>query len=373
MATIYLCIGTMKTGTTALQSFMRNNPGPLKNQGFCYPFMDVDVNNRNGHFLIYQSQQNDPQKKEQENIQVRQAGFAKLQGLSKKYQNIVLSEELIWHHFEKHKDFWPNLVEDLKKIDCQLKVIVYLRRQDQLIQSLWNQGVKNGMRIARTFEDYIRQERYSYFPLDYHSQLKKIEKDIGKENLYIRVYEKGQYEGEAHTIVSDLMHVLGLEMTDDLSQGDATKNPSLSGNFIEMKRIINGLPEYRKTPNFAEKPMLSANGYRLKHSEVPKHSLFSFEDQLKFLERYEESNRKVAQEFLGRADGILFRDPVKEQPIYEVDPDTIYEDILTFMTEMFCLQEKRIAQLEAAIEKKSASLFITLAKKLRNLLRTHLQ
>ncbi len=43
------------------------------------------------------------------------------------------------------------------------------------------------------------------------------------------------------------------------------------------------------------------------------------------------------------------------------------------MTEMFCLQEKRIAQLEAAVEKKSASLFITLAKKLRNLLRTHLQ
>lgn len=373
MATIYLCIGTMKTGTTALQSFMRNNPGPLKKQGFCYPFMDVDVNNRNGHFLIYQSQLADPQKKEEENAQVRQAGFQKLQGLSKKYQNIVLSEELIWHHFEKHQDFWPNLVEDLKKIDCQLKVIVYLRRQDQLIQSLWNQGVKNGMRIARTFGDYIRQERYSYFPLDYYSQLKKIEKDIGKENLYIRVYEKGQYEGEAHTIVSDLMHVLGLEMTDDLAQGDATKNPSLSGNFIEMKRIINGLPAYRKTSNFAEKPMLSANSYRLKHSEVPRHSLFSFEDQLKFLERYEEGNRKVAQEFLGREDGVLFRDPVKEQPIYEIDPDTIYEDILTFMTEMFCLQEKRIEQLEAATEKKSVSLLITLAKKLRNLLRTHLQ
>ena len=67
MAIVYLCVGTMKTGTTALQTFMRKNPEALKKQGYCYPFMEVGPvsgpKNRNGHFLIFQSPQKDPQKK----------------------------------------------------------------------------------------------------------------------------------------------------------------------------------------------------------------------------------------------------------------------------------------------------------------------
>ena len=39
MATVYLCIGTQKTGTTMLQAFMRNNPEALAEQGYCYPDM----------------------------------------------------------------------------------------------------------------------------------------------------------------------------------------------------------------------------------------------------------------------------------------------------------------------------------------------
>ena len=41
MSTIYLCIGTMKTGTTALQNFMRANQKVLDEQGFCYPFTNT--------------------------------------------------------------------------------------------------------------------------------------------------------------------------------------------------------------------------------------------------------------------------------------------------------------------------------------------
>ena len=41
MATVYLCIGTQKTGTTSLQYFMRANEGVLKEQGYSYPYMDI--------------------------------------------------------------------------------------------------------------------------------------------------------------------------------------------------------------------------------------------------------------------------------------------------------------------------------------------
>lgn len=43
MATVYLCIGTQKTGTTSLQYFMRANEGVLKEQGYSYPYMDIGI------------------------------------------------------------------------------------------------------------------------------------------------------------------------------------------------------------------------------------------------------------------------------------------------------------------------------------------
>ncbi len=363
MTTIYLCIGTMKTGTTAIQSFLRNNPLPLKEQGFCYPSMDAAVNNRNGHFLIFQSEEEDPQKKEAEYRHVREIGYHKLQALAKEYPNIILSEELIWHHFHKHKDFWKNVIGELDKIGCQLKVIVYLRRQDQLIQSLWKQGVKSGAKLTCSFEDYIRTKRYAYFPLDYYSQLQKIESSVGKENMFVRVYENGQYEGSAHTLISDFMHIIGLQMTEGFVQKDAVKNPSLNGNFIEMKRIMNGLPEYRHISNFVERPMVTACVYQQGRSENIKESLFTYEEQIKFLGQYAESNCKVAKEFLGREDGILFREPIEELPVYNVDHNMIYEDLLIFMMEMFCAQQHKIEHLEAKLQAQKRRSFLFRIKK----------
>lgn len=55
MATVYLCIGTQKTGTTSLQYFMRANEDVLKKQSYSYPYMELGMSdafykNRNAHF-----------------------------------------------------------------------------------------------------------------------------------------------------------------------------------------------------------------------------------------------------------------------------------------------------------------------------------
>lgn len=59
MATVYLHIGTSKTGTTALQKFMRRNEEEMKKQGYCYPRLHLGIQSlywdRNAQFLIYES------------------------------------------------------------------------------------------------------------------------------------------------------------------------------------------------------------------------------------------------------------------------------------------------------------------------------
>lgn len=353
MSTLYLCIGTMKTGTTSLQNFLRNNPEALEKQGFCYPLMNTKEissvpipQNRNGHFLIFESANKNLPKKEEKGAKIRELSYQKLQELTKDFPNIVLFEELIWHHFQRHENFWEKTVENMKKIHCELKVVVYLRRQDLLIQSLWKQMVQSNEKRSYNFDKYILKKRYRYFPLDYYSHLKKIADVVGKENLLVRIYENGQFEGEEHTLISDFMHTLNLSMTDDFIQEANRRNPSLNGNFVEMKRILNGLPEYQEMHNFMLEPLLSASLLQESRAKGVKQSLFSYEDQTAFLKEYEESNQKAAKEFLNREDGILFRDPVEQLPRYEATFDIMYRDLLLFIGEEFCRQQKKIKSLE---------------------------
>ena len=56
MPTLYLHIGTPKTGTTALQNFLPANEEVLEQHGICYPdfgfrYAGLGVH-RNGHFLV---------------------------------------------------------------------------------------------------------------------------------------------------------------------------------------------------------------------------------------------------------------------------------------------------------------------------------
>ncbi len=354
MAIINLCIGTMKTGTTALQSFLRNNSEVLEKQGFCYPLMDVEAmsyaKSRNGHFLIFGTVHPNIPKTESQITEIQQFCYRKLEELAKVYPNIILSDELIWHHSKKQENFWQDLMDRLEKINCQLRVIVYLRRQDQLVQSLWKQGVKSGLQTSCTFDKYIQKKRYRYFPLDYYAHLKEIEKFVGKDNLLVRVYESGQYEGEDRTLISDFMHTLNIPLTEQFTQETERRNPSLNGNFIEIKRILNSLPEYREMDNFMIKPLLTASLFQENHVKETKTSLFSYEEQTAFLKEYEESNRKVAIEFLNRKDGILFREPVQNLPAYQISPNAMCRDLLVFMAEALFDQQKKIEALENQIK-----------------------
>lgn len=350
MATVYLHIGTMKTGTTAIQSFMRENKEQLARQGYCYPYFDLGFpgiyNNRNAHFLVFKSKKKDEAEREQEEKGINEAAYQKLVKLAKRYQNIVLSDEVIWHLSKKRDNYWVELVEQFRKIGCDLKVVVYLRRQDLLVQSLWNQKVKSFPGLTMKFQDYIDQDKFFYYPLDYYSHLMKIAEGVGKENVKVRVYEKEQFEGSQNDIFSDFLETIGVEYNDGFTRKKIIPNPGLEGNYLEMKRILNEVPEYKQTDDFLKRSMIAASNCRSEDEKQEKTSLFRYEDQLAYMAKYEESNRKIAIEFLDRADGVLFREPIERLRTWEPDYETMYRDIIIFATEVFCAQENRINKLE---------------------------
>lgn len=348
MATVYIGIGMVKTGTTALQTFMRENEEVMKKQGYCYPFLDLGINkkydNKNAHFLVYRSEAEDRETRKAEEKAVRDHAYEQLKCMAEKYPNIVLSEELIWHRSNGNPNFWNRLGPNFAKIGCDVKVIVYLRRQDLLIQSLYNQSVKRLPLTSLTFEECIKGTFFDYMPLDYAEHLKKIAEGIGRENLIVKVYERGQFvKGDLY---ADFAGSIGLELTEEFTKNNIVSNDALNGNFLEIKRWLNEIPEYTQGSDFIWRPICRAS----EQKGNQKTGMFTYEEQKAYVDRFAESNATVAREFLGREDGVLFAEPVKELPVWKVEPEQMNQDIVMTMGEIFCAQELKIRKLQENYE-----------------------
>lgn len=368
MATVYLHIGTMKTGTSAIQSFLGKNRDVLMSKGYSFPHLKMHLERpytlRNAHFLVWKSDKGGEEGAAEE-MALEDAMFEKLRNIAAEYENIILSDEIIWHRRKGSTDFWTRIKEKFAAIGCDLKVIVYLRRQDEVVQSLWLQFIKTSQLTGRDFMQWLKDKRHLFFPFDYYKNLKDIERQISKENLIVRVYEKEQYRGEQKTIQSDFMQAVGLELTDEYQEPDLQINFSIGGNYIEIKRLMNSLPEYQELSDFLSREIMSANHYQTSVERPPKTSLFPEGEQEAFYRRYEKSNRDVAREFLGRESEPLFYEPVIQPPTWTPDPSTMYRDLVLSFTEIICTQERRIRQLEEEVKSMYNSKIFREYRKLR--------
>lgn len=367
MGTVHLSIGTPKTGTTAVQTFLRENEELLHKQGYCFPDFtskfgnDNRYKNRNGHFLIF----NEGNVVQYDEPAVQAAAFQMLRELTETYTDVVLSDEEIWKIGTRRKGFWQKTVKDFQKIGCELKVIVYLRRQDLFIQSLYNQNVKSRF-VMRTesFDEYMTTDAFLNYPLDYFKHLSTIADAVGKENLIVRPYERGQFEGNGNSIFSDFLQCIGLTLTESYTKDTVKNNMGLRENFLEIKRILNGIPEYIELNDFMNNAIKAASDCTASdlHSNT---SMFTYEQLVQFMEKFEESNRKTAEIFLDRPDGRLFYDPIEELPVWKVNPDTMYRDIILLFTEVFCQQQQEIQKLKSRTEKLRSHLLVRAYRKLK--------
>ena len=309
MSTLYLHIGTPKTGTTAIQHFLAINRKVLESKGYNFPFMKMRFENlsrnRNAHFLIDQAVNKDSDTLEyKEQVNLCYEYIYELLGL---YENVILTEESIWHACEKIKNFWEDLHEKITSKGHQLKVIVYLRRQDEFIQSYWKYKVLE--RETYDFKKYVNSNKYAFFPLEYHSHLTSIAKVIGKDNILVRVYEKDQYKGTNKTIISDFLHTIGLELTEEYDQEENLRNTSIDFICTEVKRRLNSNSDFWYNRTIRTYMTNVSEKYKAEGLHQFK-SLFNPEEQDLFLQKYEEENRKIATEWLGREDGKLFYNPI---------------------------------------------------------------
>jgi hypothetical protein len=310
----FLHIGTEKTGTTTIQYFLARNRQNLLDDGFLYP--------------------HSPEEKDEPKFanctHTKLAAFSanKLQDMHKymkitnsetlsKFQNkfqIELAEELNQTNAKKvifsnehcssrlvQKEEIERLKKLLEPFFEEIKIIIYLRRQDKFLLSAYSTAVIGGRTepFGLPSKEEIEQ-RYDYWNI-----LQKWESVFGKENIVVRVFEREQMIGG--NPLSDFTNLLEIDITKRYKIVKPL-NESLDADSLEFLRLIN-----RYIPIFIDNDF---NQNRVKIIQFLRHyskyyserTYFSMpKDAIEnFMLNFEDSNRQVANYFLNRTDGKLF-------------------------------------------------------------------
>lgn len=291
---LYIHIGIQKTGTTAIQYFLYSNREYLQQLGFSYPVFEEERKlypafkspdyMKNGDYLI----------SEDLRIYDTSSNFEAacdhiIQEL--KSRNVIISEEgYVGYNINLLDQLLSNLVKKIENI----RIVVYLRRQDLLAESLWNQKIKGGS-TAKRFKEYIKTDVPEWF--DYRVLFGILNKYINDENIIVRVYEKQQFYGG--NIEDDFLDAVAIHTNTESWKRGGVINRSLKGNYLEIKRIINSVNQIEYFPSFfwrdkmVELSELYANNKDMRNC-------FEIAERNTFLKRYEESNRYIAHKFFGR-------------------------------------------------------------------------
>ncbi|HCS90742.1 MAG TPA: hypothetical protein DIW77_12025 [Chromatiaceae bacterium] len=312
---VILHIGVHKTGTSAIQEFLYKNSALLHAQGFLYP--------RSGRFHLNHNPIAWPYI-DSVFLPDRSKPFFSDFGLppaSEMWES--LNKEAAHAEMDcmilSGEDFC--LVRDpcvlRESIEgAEIRILVYLRRQDHLLLSIYNEDVKNAV-FARTekFADFQRENRLAPL-LDYATLLGKWEQAFGRHSIQVGVYE-GKLA--SHDLLGDFAARIGLQWNDDFWLPTARSNPRIGPVALELKRRFN----VRK-PSFQQNDVLLDALAGIHEGNSADSGDFIFSDQARnaFLRRFDAGNRIVAERYLGQHNNkTLFDESLPDPQLRPSDSD----------------------------------------------------
>lgn len=302
MKTCYLHIGFGKTGTTSTQDFLLENKKNLQQAGYHY----LNFSGQPDSYTGGSSSGN---------------GSLVARSLLAKGHFFHLKDDDILNYFERLlKDTLGNVIvsseffsmhgvaglsrviDIIVRSGFEYKIICYIRRQDSMSISAYSQAIKaNHASVEKDFADEIISLSFNF---DYYRYLKPLINTFGLDNFIIRCFERGQINSDVR---KDFIKQIGLneDCIAKLSFGKSTnKSDPILVTYMKYLMLRSGI-----SPDVAS--AFWEQAFEARWGRIP----VAFDDYIKrmrlqLIHRYEYSNRLVATEFLQRADGVLFYDPL---------------------------------------------------------------
>ncbi|MCI0494504.1 class I SAM-dependent methyltransferase, partial [candidate division KSB1 bacterium] len=241
--------------------------------------------------------------------------------------NIILTSE----QFSELKNSSVKTLRDLLAPFGEMVIILYLRRQDQWLNSYYAQLVKRGF-YSDDFDSFCKQTRIKITTLkeggqktlvdrviepDFSRLLLPWEKFFGQPNIRVRVLEEKQLQGN---VFQDFLETIGIAQIGDLDTPDDT-NVSLGPKTLAVIKHL--------ASDFELSSMPSHKSFMYRITEYIRHySFFKQWNEERFnaidsdrykqiTAQYSESNKALANKYFGREQ--LFLEPFVERPISPMD------------------------------------------------------
>ena len=203
MPGLILHVGAQKTGSSALQRFFTANRDLLSRAGCAYPqlpFPERSLRDSNAEVLARAcaSLAKDGDDPSNWRSYLGPEYLSAFEDALEGHGRILVSEEMLWmsvrgigldrrEGIREHALIWQTLAHIFEHLGIDdLHIIVYLRRQDEFLSSLWRETVRNG-RHAIGFHAWEQQLR-SGIVCDYRERIRIIEAALPTCRITVRSY-----------------------------------------------------------------------------------------------------------------------------------------------------------------------------------------
>jgi len=313
-----LHIGYSKTGTSAIQNYLSNNRQLLQQQGILYP--DVKLYGAWTHCLnhnLFGSALDGRLGWYKLTPEDYLQQFEKQRNKSQATRVILSSESFLgavqpWA-YDDELSYWEAVERYVKKIyelfrKFDTKLILYIRRQDDWLESIINQTIKSG-RLApeKVRTSSVDELLKIYLPrLNYAKTLDIWAEVFGKEAIELGVYKKNKLFKK--DIVADFCNRLNIDdsVLNNPSPNNTVGNRKLNRDVLEFKRILNLI----ERPKYQER-VISEALFDLSSSEEDRcavnYSLLETDKRKAICETFYQSNQKIRNEYFSVDSEDLFK------------------------------------------------------------------
>ncbi|WP_251929727.1 hypothetical protein [Salinibacter ruber] len=293
MCDLYLHIGTHKTGSTAIQGALRRHSRDLKDEGI----LRIPTH----HSLLkklMRAKSSDPAFASQVREELAQNLNSELSSSSD--SRLILSYEGLSGHFLTGYSNTEVVAETLRQAfdDLDVEVIVYLRRQDDFVESMYTQMIYQGE--AYSFDQFISQSDIDQ--IDWYDLVNAYGSKFGADKIHVRRYHR-KFLPEPYSLIQDFGRVVGSEV---LSRYETSKtaNSGYSRTALEIARRTNPYLDDREQSQL--RGILQASNTK---KFFESYSFFAPDERRTFLEQHASSNRRILDEYFPEQDSRLFPKP----------------------------------------------------------------
>ena len=302
MSKLCIHIGTHKTGSTALQVALRRQAAPLRREGIV---------------LLARPQVARPlmrgKAKDADLVRRCRDHLREVAASSRAEDSVTFV--MSWEGFSGDPEFgYKNVgivAESLRDItrDFDTQITVYLRRQDDFLESMYTQMIHRGGSLS--FQEHRRGFSDSSF-FNWQDLLERYAEAFGQDRIRVRRYHKHNLPNH-NSLQVDFAQFINSQVL-ETDNGEDTRNVGYSRDALELARLTN--PHLNDSERRRLRKALRGTSAK---QPFEKYSYFSDADRKDFLSQYAESNAVVARQFLGDKSGGLFP-PVDSDPPRESYP-----------------------------------------------------